>query len=41
MERVAKMQNEVVEIMKCCNRNTEMVYWPRVHDVIDTSKIHQ
>ena len=23
MERVAKMQNEVVEIMKCCRRNID------------------
>ena len=25
MERVAKMQNEVVEIIKCCSRNTEVL----------------
>ena len=34
MERVAKMQKEVAEIMKCCCRNTEVLLQKSFNNVV-------
>ena len=34
MERVAKMQNEVAEVLKCCCRNTEVLLQKSLNSVV-------